>query len=66
MQPDGTDLVYGWPSAGADGTMTRESAGRFYADVELDADGEWRYLLAGTGAVQASAEGVIYVRKRRT
>lgn len=60
-KPDGDQLVYGWPSAGADGTLTRESAGRFYADVAIDQSGMWAYRLVGTGAVAAAAEGLLHV-----
>ena len=62
-KPDGTELVYGWPSAGANGTLTRESAGRFYFDVTLNASGRWRYRLVGTGAVVAASAGVLTVRR---
>lgn len=64
-KPDGTLLVYGWPSAGANGTLTRESAGRFYADVTYDQPGNWDYRLAGTGAVVAAAEGRVKVSRSR-
>ena len=46
--------------------LTKEATGRFYRDVELDAAGEWRFRLAGSGAVQAAAEGRLFARKRRT
>ncbi len=63
--PDGTFLEYGWPVAGADGSLTRESAGRFYADIEIDQSGTWRYRLAGTGAVGAVSEKSIRVQRQR-
>lgn len=60
-KPDGSQLVYGYPSAGADGTLTKESTGRFYRDVTLDQSGMWSYRLVGTGAVVAAAEGQLHV-----
>lgn len=63
-RPDGTLLAYGWPSAGVDGTLTNESAGRFYVDVAIDQVGHWHYRLVGTGAVTAAAEGAFRVQRR--
>jgi hypothetical protein len=60
---DGTLLVYGWPSAGTTGPLTREATGRFYADVLLDQAGEWTYHLAGTGTVTAAAQGYLVVAR---
>jgi hypothetical protein len=60
-QPNGSDLVYGWPSAGADGTLTRESAGRFYTDLLLTMPGTYRWRLVGTGTVAAAARGSLQV-----
>jgi hypothetical protein len=60
-QPDGSLLAYGWPSAGADGTLTRESAGRFYADIIIGQSGMWDLKLAGTGAVTAAGERALHV-----
>lgn len=65
QKPDGTQLHYGWPSAGADGTLTRESAGRFYFDVLLDQAGKWQFRLAGSGAVTAASEGSLRVQRQR-
>lgn len=65
QKPDGTQLVYGWPSAGANGTLTRESAGRFYFDVLLDQSGKWQFRLSGTGAVTAASEGSLRVQRQR-
>lgn len=63
-EPDGTATVYRYPTPGVGETLlTRESAGRFYADVTLDAAGLWAYRLAGTGAVVAAEEGMLHVRK---
>jgi hypothetical protein len=61
QRPDETQLVYAWPSAGADGTLTRQSAGRLYYLVEMDQDGVWGWRLEGTGAVTAAAQGSFYV-----
>lgn len=65
QKPDGVQLAYGWPSAGADGTLTRESAGRFYFDVLIDQAGKWQFRLAGTGAVTAASEGSLRVQRQR-
>jgi hypothetical protein len=64
-RPDATRLVYGWPTAGASGTLVRESPGRFYFDVLLDQSGTWRYRLAGTGTVTAASEGSLRVQRQR-
>ena len=63
QRPDGTQLVYGWPSAGADGTLVREAAGRFYADIPLDQAGTWAYKLRGTGTVAAVEEATLRVER---
>jgi hypothetical protein len=60
-KPDLTLLVYGWPAAGADGVLTRESAGRFYAELTYDQAGTWRYRLEGTGAAVAAEESFVKV-----
>lgn len=65
QKPDLTQLHYGWPSAGADGTLTNESAGRFYFDVLITASGTWRFRLAGTGTVTAASEGSLKVDKQK-
>jgi hypothetical protein len=63
IQPDGTLLVYNWPNQGlGDGLLLREALGRFYWDVTLSAAGRWRWKLSGTGAVETSEEGELYVR----
>ena len=63
-RPDATVLVYGWPLAGDDGTLTKESTGRFYFDVGLDQPGMWRYRLVGTGTAAAAARGQFIVRSK--
>ena len=64
-KPDGSQLAYGWPGAGADGTLTNESAGRFYAEVLIDQSGKWLFRLEGTGAVTAASEGNLRVDRQR-
>lgn len=61
-RPDDDLLVFGWPDAGADGQLERESVGRFYAEVTYDVAGYWHYRLAGTGACVAAEEGFVRVR----
>jgi hypothetical protein len=65
QKPDGTKLHYGWPSADTDGTLNRESVGRFFYDVLIDQSGTWRFRLAGTGSVTAAAEGSLTVQRQR-
>lgn len=65
QKPDATQLIYGWPSAGASGTLVREAAGRFYADVLIDQAGTWRYKLRGTGAVATVEEGSLKVDRSK-
>jgi hypothetical protein len=63
-KPDGTAVVYAWPTpSGSQQALVEEAAqtGRFYADVTLDQAGRWRYRLAGTGAVVAAVEGHLTV-----
>lgn len=66
-KPDGTQLVYVWPTADVDELdLTKEDAatGRFYADVEIDQAGNWPIRLQGTGTVTAAAED--YLRARQS
>lgn len=65
QRPDATHLVYGWPSAGADGTLTREGTGRFYRDLVLDQGGKWGWKLAGTGAVATVQESSFRVDRSK-
>jgi hypothetical protein len=63
LQPDGSALAYSWPTQDTnDGLLTREAVGRFYRDITLDADGTWSWELRGTGAVETSETGKLYVR----
>jgi hypothetical protein len=63
-EPDGTLAVYRWPTPGVgESALSKETTGRFYADVGLDAAGLWAYRVEGTGAVVASEEGMLHVRK---
>ncbi len=66
QKPDGTQLVYVWPTPGVgEFSLTNDAAGagRFYADVEHDQAGIWYVRLAGTGAVMAAAETYVIVRE---
>jgi hypothetical protein len=65
VKPDETRLVYSWPDPGANGTLIRESAGRFYADEAADQGGSWWYRLEGTGEVMAAGEGSVRVERSR-
>lgn len=65
-KPDGTRLVYGWPSDGANGAVVKDETGRFHVDVLLDQAGNWLYRLAGTGDVTAAAEGYLTVSRSWT
>jgi hypothetical protein len=66
LKPDKiTKLHYGWPSAGADGTLIRETTGRFYIDVVLDQSGRWRQRLQSTGVPTAASESILVVDKQR-
>lgn len=58
-RPSGTTHIYSWPSAGADGTLTKEATGRFYFDVSFTTgdDGRWAWRIEGTGTVTAADEG---------
>lgn len=64
--PNGTQTVWAWPTPGVgEGTLTRETTGRFYADHTWDQAGLHWCRLAGTGAVVAAAEWGVTVRARR-
>ncbi len=65
QRPNGDELVYGWPAPGVDGMLTRESVGRFYADVTYDEAGTWVYRLEGTGSVVAAEEGWVAVQRSK-
>ena len=63
-KPDGTALVYNWPTQGTgDGVLTQEGVGRFYRDVSLTSSGLWHWNLSGTGAVETSEQGGLYARR---
>ena len=57
--PSGTPKLYGYPSGLSDGTLIKESAGRFYFDYIAVAgdDGRWGWKLEGTGQVTSADEG---------
>lgn len=66
LKPDTTTrLVYGWPSAGTNGTLVKEATGRFYVDVILDQSGRWRQRLQSTGIPTAASESILVVEKQR-
>jgi hypothetical protein len=66
QKPDGTQLVYAWPTPGAgQSALTKEATGRFYADVVFDQAGKWLWRLAGTGTVTAASEGNVRVQRSR-
>ena len=65
QKPDGTQLEFGWPSAGPDGTLIKESTGRFYTDIEIDQSGKWQQRLFSTGIVTAASEGTLRVDRQR-
>jgi hypothetical protein len=58
--PDGTLTVYTYNGTPA---LLKETTGRYYVDVTLDAEGLWSYRLVGTGAVVIAEEGVLHVRR---
>lgn len=60
-RPDGTHAVYGYPTPGADGTLTKQGTGVYYQDVACSLGGLWHWRLAGTGAVAVAAEGEFWV-----
>lgn len=61
-KPSGALLEYSWPSAGDDGTLVKETTGRFYFDVLIDEVGTWFWQFTGTGTVQTREEGEFWVR----
>lgn len=63
--PNGTVLTYGYPT-GTDGNLIREGLGRYYYDLSLGASGLWYWTLAGTGTVETSEQGALYVRRAVT
>jgi hypothetical protein len=46
--------------------LSKETTGRYYVDVTLDAEGLWSYRMAWTGAAVGAEEAQLYVRKRVT
>jgi hypothetical protein len=57
QKPDLTEVTYTWNGSPA---LTRESAGRFYADVAID---HWFGELVGTGAVATRQQFRFRVRQ---
>ena len=63
LSPSGTTTTYTWPTPGAgESQLTRETTGRFYANISITAAGVWTYQLKGTGTIEAMEEGVLSVR----
>jgi len=54
LKPDGSTLAYGWPVTATNGTLTKESTGRFYMDVLIDQAGRWKINQSGTGLAQTT------------
>lgn len=65
-KPDGTLLVYGYPSAGASGTLTIEATGRLFTDVPLNQAGLWCWDMGSTGDPTVLEQASFYVRPRLT
>ena len=42
--------------------VSNPNAGHYFIDVSIDEEGTWWYRFAGTGAVEAAAEGTFNVR----
>lgn len=60
----GVLLEYGWPTAGPNGVLQNESAGRFYVDISYDnVPGVWKFRLEGVGAVAAAHEWTETVKR---
>ena len=57
--PSGTAKVYGWPTPDTDGSLIRESVGRFYVDyTAVSSDvAPWAWRIEGSGAVTTADEG---------
>lgn len=43
--------------------VSTSGTGVYYAELTLDASGDWRWRMAGTGAVVAADEGIISVER---
>jgi hypothetical protein len=59
QDPSGNEITYTY----AAGTVTKSATGAYYKTVVIDEAGEWYYRWAGTGAVVAAAEAMIWVRE---
>jgi hypothetical protein len=61
--PNAATAVYRWPTPGVgESALSKESTGRFYADVTLDSAGTWGAELSGTGAVESVDSWQLFVR----
>lgn len=64
VKPGGTSTTYTYSGSPA---LFKETTGRYYVDVILDASGLWSYRLLGVGtSIQTAAEGQLHVRARVT
>jgi hypothetical protein len=59
-EPDGTATTY---TVGGANALTKETTGRYYVDVTLDAHGLWSYALVGAGTAVFRQEKQLHARK---
>lgn len=62
-EPDGTSTTY---TVGGLNALAKESTGRYYADVTLDAAGLWSYALVGAGTAVFREEAQLHARRSVT
>lgn len=60
--PNGTTKTYGWPSAGPDGSITRDSTGTFHLDYIIAAADLHRIHWAASGSVTEVEDSWIFAR----
>jgi len=58
--PSGNETTYTYPPAG---TIVRDAAGDYHADITIDEAGLWYYSWAGSGVLIARSEHGFYGRK---
>ena len=58
-KPDGTQLNYYFVS----GTVSKESEGKFFRDVFVDASGQWWHEWFSSGVVGADDERMFYAKR---
>jgi hypothetical protein len=54
QDPDGEITTYTY---GTDDEVVRDGVGAYHIDIDIEVAGAYRYRWAGTGVVQAAAEG---------